>query len=142
MRIAFDISLDPREVNDIRERQRQPIDLCPSDHGQLGGATRPLHSLFDRRDGQNAIRLPSPIASQNEIGAARKRLADRLEGLATHQDGLAHRGRFETLEVLGQSPGQRVVAADDPIARHRDDERDDGGLRGHGRHYRRAPASS
>src|ERR1700738_989021 len=71
-----------------------------------------------------AVRLPGSIACQDEVGAARQRLADRLECLAAHEHGLPQGDGLEMFEVLGKPPRQGVVATDDMVARHRNHQRD------------------
>ena len=48
--------------------------------------------------------------------------ADRLERLAAHDDGVAHRLGLEVLEVLGDVPGQTAPRSDDAAGTDRADE--------------------
>jgi len=45
-----------------------------------------------------------------------------VEVPAAHDHGVAERGAHEMAHLIGQPPRQRLVAADDPIARHRPDQ--------------------
>jgi len=51
-------------------------------------------------------------AAQHPVGSARQCLADRLVGLAAHEDVMPHRQLFEMLEVCRQAPWQCIGAAD------------------------------
>ena len=42
--------------------------------------------------------------------------------LAPHDDGLAHRQRFEALQIVRQAPRQLIAAADDAVLCHRNDD--------------------
>ena len=54
-----------------------------------------------------------------------ERTGKRLEGAATHDDGLAERDLAELLQVGGQPPGKIAADADGAVLGPRDDERDD-----------------
>ncbi len=70
--------------------------------------------------------MPIAIAREHKIEASGQWLADRLESLATHENGFAERNCLETTQVFRQTPRQSVVATDDAVLRHRDDHRNEG----------------
>ena len=76
----------------------------------------------DGGDDMHARRGEIGLAGDDDVVAAVERLADRLVGLAAHDDGLAERELAEALEVGRHAPGQLAVAADDAVLRHGDDE--------------------
>src|SRR5690606_41778877 len=55
---------------------------------------------------------------------SRRRAANRLPGLATHDDRLAECHPLEVTQILGQAPRQGIVAANDAVARHGPDQCD------------------
>ena len=52
----------------------------------------------------------------------RQRPTDGIPGLPTHDNGLAHGGLLEITKVTRQIPGQIVIAADDPVTGHGNDQ--------------------
>src|SRR5215471_13636796 len=112
------------QVDPPGERQHQSIDLRAADRDQLIARARLRQRLFHRMDCDHALRIPAAVARQYEIDASRQRPADGFECLAAHEDRLAERESPEALEVVGQPPGERVVAADDTVLGHGDDQRD------------------
>ena len=72
--------------------------------------------LFD------AGRGPVRIARDDHVAPVRAGAADRLEGLAAHQDRAADGHSLEMLEVFGKVPGHVVAVADDTVAGDRGDD--------------------
>src|SRR5262249_31033121 len=64
-----------------------------------------------------------PVRNDDVIARV-ERLADRLVGLAAHDDGLAQGELAEALEVRAQPPRQLAVAAEDAVLGDSHDEGD------------------
>ncbi len=71
--------------------------------------------LFHRSGNVNARDGKARIARQDDGLASRKRLADRQECLATHQDRPAERQASKMPEIGLEPPDQFVVVADDAV---------------------------
>ena len=93
------------------EVQRRREDLGAADDA---GFVAFYHSdgRFQRRDGIDAVMLPVGVAGDDDVLPAGKRPADRVEGLAAHDDRAAERDALEVGQVFRQVPGQLVVDAD------------------------------
>ena len=85
---------------------------------------RMAQGLFQGGDHRCAASAKCRIAGDDDVGATGQRLADRLPGLAAHDDGMAHGASLEVPQVGGHVPGQRAPAADHAVARHRGDQGD------------------
>jgi hypothetical protein len=66
------------------------------------------------------------LSRHDDVLATIERLADRIIGLAAHDDRLAQGDLAEALEVGGEPPGQFAIAADEAIFGHGYDKRDSG----------------
>jgi hypothetical protein len=73
------------------------------------------------------VMAPVGIAGDDDVAPPRQRPADRIERLASHDDGVARRDALEVREVLGKAPGQRIVDADAALRVHRDDHGEEAG---------------
>src|SRR3546814_8188771 len=100
------------QIDAAGQRQRLLVDLPTADHHDLrrpGLACQILGALQRRRqagDDLGTLGLESRIAGDDEVRAARQRLADRPPGLAAHHHRLAERLRLEELEVAREVTGQ------------------------------------
>ena len=69
-------------------------------------------------------RRASRVARQDDVPPPGKQPGQAVERLAPHDHRAAHGQRLEALEIGGDVPRQRAVAADDAVLRARDDEGD------------------
>src|SRR6267154_6561766 len=121
--VARHVGLHVGEIDAARNRQHQTIDLRAAYHHQLVAAAAVLERLLHRVHHDRAGGEPAAIPCQYEVDAPGKRASDGLEGLAAHEYGLTERESLEALEILRQTPRQRVAPADDAVLRHRNDQR-------------------
>src|SRR6185312_14086253 len=66
----------------------------------------------------------SKVARDHDVGATIERTADRLEGLATHDDRPIDRERAEMGEIGFQPPWKLAFAADDSVLADGGDQHD------------------
>jgi len=99
------------------------IKIGSADHENLAGmpAAGPDRGVEIVHDDAAFLRV-GRVAGQDDVHAAGQRAADRFEGFPAHQDRRAHRDLFEAFQVGREVPGHFVVQADDPVARHRDNQ--------------------
>src|SRR5690606_5222106 len=69
-----------------------------------------------------AIRDVIGLAGDDDVGAAGQWALEGFPGLAPHDDGFAEGDALEVLQVVGQVPGQLVVAADAAVGGAGDDQ--------------------
>lgn len=127
--IALGIEADPRQVQAIGLRQAQLVELRAADQHQLFGIlfTGPGvgtgDCLFQGGEHLGTFQAQVRLATDDDVEAPRQGPAERVPGLATHDDRLAQGQCLEVLEVRRQVPGQLVVAADDAVVREGGDQR-------------------
>src|SRR5690606_31606731 len=62
------------------------------------------------------------LAGDDDVGAAGQRALEGFPGLPSHDDGFAEGDALEVLQVVGEVPGQLVVAADAAVGGAGDDQ--------------------
>lgn len=112
------ISASTGDAGDRRSAAPSPVDLAAADHASrrrrpCSASTRQRQRLLQRAGRLDAPR-ESPVARDDDVQPPRQRLP-MLEGLAAHDDRLAHRARLGALQVAGQPPRQPVAAADHAV---------------------------
>ena len=122
------VALDLGEVEALRERHGEGVDLCAADHEGFAARFHRGERGIQRMDYGAAGRGPVGRARNHDIVAAGKRRPDRLEGLSSHDDRVAQREPLEAPQVLGQPPGHGVVTADGAVPGQGGDEGDAGGV--------------
>src|SRR5436190_23686563 len=63
------------------------------------------------------------LAADDNVLPPGQRLADRIPGLAAHDDRVTDGKRAKMSQVLGQAPGQAITGADGAVARDCGNER-------------------
>ena len=104
-----------RQVQHIDQRQRLLVDLRPADDEDGVGLCCSDGLFQAMRHGHTGI-LPIGITGDDDVLASRQRTAGkRLEGLAPHDDAVAHGHLLEVLHVGRQVAQQVALATDGPI---------------------------
>lgn len=127
IRVRHD-SIDPGQVQRVREGQGKSIDFGTADHEHALTAEA-IECGVEGRNGILSGEGRPPFAGEYEIAAPRECSADALGSLASHQNRVAKCEPFEPPQIVRQMPGQRIVAADGALPIQR---RDDGERRGQG----------
>ena len=128
VRIAVDVGVHLGELEAIGVGKQLGVELGPADHEQRrrpadgGDRGRGVGEAF------GAFGAELRVAAYDEVASSGQRTAERLPGLASHQDGVAERERTEMLQVGPEPPRQLVVASDGAVARDRGDEDDLGSI--------------
>ena len=127
------LRMNERQVKPLRRREGERVDRCPAnDHGL--GRFRPPAEIGRQRKrsvpiaGDVDARLhKGRITRQHDRLASGQRPADRLEGLAAHDQRLAPGEGAEALQVAPEAPDQLVVAPDHAVVGDRRDDDERGG---------------
>ncbi|MCY1408822.1 hypothetical protein D9M71_241520 [compost metagenome] len=144
--IAFRLQGYAGQVEALRNRLCLGIQLRAADQHQL------VHTLFPRpgvgalqgglQRGKHlgAFQGEARLAADHQVEPAGQRAAQRVPGLAAHDDRLAEGHGLEVLEVRRQVPGHAVVDADHAVFREGGDHGE--GEQGliHGREDSQCPA--
>ena len=123
-RIAGYLRVDLCEVKPLCPRQRLRIEFGAANHEYLWIVTRGRESVVERVRHRAAGRGVTASAGDDNVVASGQWSADRLIVFAPHEDSVPHRQATEMPQIVRQSPRQRVVAADDTVLGHRDNQRD------------------
>ena len=111
----------------VGERERGGVELGAADDVGHGLTVEQAKRFVERPGPLGTVRAPLPVARDDHVSPARERaeaLGQRVPGLATHHDRMAHRELAEVRHVLGQMPGDGSVPADHTAAGDRRDEDD------------------
>ncbi|KKU42154.1 MAG: hypothetical protein UY31_C0023G0010 [Candidatus Wolfebacteria bacterium GW2011_GWE1_48_7] len=137
--ISLKFTLHLCEVHPVSERECLCVDLRPSNDEYLGRGVHQMDALLKRFDkdavakhfGVRALAmLPRcDIAGDDHVTAVGKRLSVAgeygLEGPTPHDDRLAGGECSESVQIARQMPGQTAFVANDAIAVHGEDDRND-----------------
>ena len=121
--IGLEVDLGQHLVGGMGQEGR--IDLATSrDHEVTGLRPGEVEGLLHRVGDQHAVVAPPAMAGQHDGGAPREGPTDRLEGGASHEQGVPP-GELLELRLLTREPPRDVGAvADDPVAGVGGDEDD------------------
>ena len=126
--IAFRLEGNFGNLEPVAALHEGPVDLCSpchdyavSAHGTCADLPQ-LQRCFQIIGHVDPSRKACTPPGHHDGLTARQGLADGLEGLATHDHRLAHGQVAKVAHVAAQLPQQAIVAADYPIARHRNHE--------------------
>jgi hypothetical protein len=133
------------EVDAVGGGECRRVDLRSTDDEHLGSVACRAVGLLEGRHDPYSRRLESQrLRSRTIFSRPGNGFADRLEGLAPHDDRVTHREPLEEREVGRKAPGQPVGAADHAVAsrRRRTNERNHARLTPRSGRGSRAPARS
>ena len=103
---------------------KPPHCIAATDDENLAVVTAGRQRRIERRGDDRAFDAVITLSRDNHRSAARQQARDRFPGVATHDDVVPHRDRFEHLQFAGQVPRYRLIRTDDAIFRHRNNQRD------------------
>src|SRR6185436_15777204 len=113
--ISREIFLDQRELKPVGDRQALAVDLGAAGDEHLVVTAAQRERLFDGTGHEHAFRRIALLArDDHHAPPGQGPAADRVEGLATHDQDVAHGELLEAPEIGRQPPGHPVVPADDP----------------------------
>ena len=123
VRIARHLLLNLGDVQRIRQMQGLRIDVGAADDENFRIIATGRDGVRQGMRDQATCKLQSAVARDHHRGAPRQRLADGVEGLASHDQVMPHGQRLEMFQVFRAAPGQGVIHTDGAVLRHGDDER-------------------
>lgn len=98
--------------------------LSATDNKDLFGPRAEFQCLVEGAGQLHPRRGERRVAAEDDMAAARQRLAYRFEGAPAHDHRVTHGGLFEKAQLGGDVPWQLIVSADDPVAGHCDNDND------------------
>lgn len=105
------------ELHSVGEGEHLSVDLLAARYEDVLAPGRSETDRFlDGADHIDSIVAPVFPASENDVGSSFERVADRLEGCPSHQQGVPHRHPFESGKILGDLPWEMTINPDDTIA--------------------------
>lgn len=112
-------------INTISNGQRLSKDLRPTDNKEFGfaGSLSELDASVQRGDNLGIRRLEIRGTRENNEVASRHFALGAQIGFAPHEDVMAHGETAEMFKILGEMPGQPVVASDAAFLVNGGDER-------------------
>ena len=125
-RIAVELAMDLGQEQVVRQRQRIAIDGFTADDEQRRGHSGEADCFRQRMRDDGAGRGEVEVSTHDDVLPFGQRLADRLPGLATHDDRVTAGQRAKALEIVGQPPRQSAVQADHAITRNGGNQRNPG----------------
>jgi hypothetical protein len=105
----------------VENREEKFVDFRSPDYENLLVDERVFIELLGVVDGLNTIVMPGWIMSEDKILSVREGLANGLEGLTSHHDGVTDGLFFEELQIIGKVPGKHSGISDHPLGSHGDD---------------------
>ncbi|RMU23599.1 hypothetical protein ALP33_102624 [Pseudomonas amygdali pv. lachrymans] len=120
-RVAIGAQRYASQVQAIRLCKALSIKLRAADQHHLVDTLflRPLLGAHDcgiqRREDFRALELQISLAADHQVQATGQGAAQRIPGLATHDDRLAERRGLEVFEIPRQMPGHGIVDADHSV---------------------------
>src|SRR6516165_11091653 len=125
MNISLGRAFHKGDVHAIGPADQGRIEIgatCQDDFARVHGFC-PLNgkgqSCFEIMREMDRFGFEIDVAGQDDRLAARPRAANRLEGLAAHEHGLAHGERAKMRTVAREVPGQAATGADNAISCNR-----------------------
>ena len=118
--IATDAPSHARLSIAAMERGKHVACCVPAVFGSLEDADRLFEAVRHLAAREFRVGLPR----DDDVSALGQRSANRIVGLAAHDDRVARRGPLEVLEILWEVPRQPAVPADYTVAGNRHDQRE------------------
>ena len=116
MSVPVDGSGDFGDVEFLNSGEEESIDLLTPYHEEVTSIGRFLDLLHGAYDGDAGSFRHG--AGEDDIFPTWERLADRLVSLPAHEDSVAHGGRLEEFEILGEMPRDGAGIPDNAVFRH------------------------
>ncbi len=117
--IASNLSVEHREDNCVGLFDGLGEYLLSSDNENLVVFfCTPVKGFFERGDSCDSGSLPGGVAADDDIFSLIERFFETVKGFTAHNDRKTDGCLFEKLEIFGDTPGNTVVFANDPVFCH------------------------